>query len=437
MGYGLRLGLLSRLSQQELTELLADSSDTTERLVLVSRSGKTDLIESDDTRFDRVVDYILDGGSGHLFRPRKTTTVTNALAGVLSPRIYCAAFEQSGPWPLSKVSERYFGHPAVSKGPIELDAIPESEAASRCRKLVDLGVERWEMSVSEWTTQLGPWNDLVESGRKLFGDRWTFAIMANIGAGIRAKDEKSEQASELQDPSLPLCERVRYARLRAGAAKWWEAQLQFASDQSGVAFALLVLLTWAGPSVFNRLSQLIDEKLMSLDVKWWHKLDDGLRSYVFDANRRRIAVDFATIPESISERLMVALATRVGDKPLAQIFRARLMGYEGDDPPTLELCQRIALMSAQSSRGAWRDWLPIVSRTYAKGITVVPFMAYRFYQTVHSKLPPDDIAEEIVEQCSLYPAELVGWAERACRQRVAKKVVAVGNIAETQGWFKS
>ena len=255
MGYGLRLGLLSRLSQQELTELLADSSDTTERLVLVCRSGKTDLIESDDTRFNRVVDYILDGGSGHLFRPRKTATVTSALAGVLSPRIYSAAFEQSGPWPLSRVSERYFGHPAVSS-PIELDAIPESEAASRCKTLVDLGVERWEMSVSEWTTQLGPWNDLVESGRKLFGDRWTFAIMANIGAGIRAKDEKSEQASELLDPSLPLCERVRYARLRAGAAKWWEAQLQFASDQSGVAFALLVLLTWAGPSVFNRLSQL-------------------------------------------------------------------------------------------------------------------------------------------------------------------------------------
>ena len=411
--------------------------DTAERLVLVCRSGKTDLVESDETRFTRVVDYILDGGSGHLFRPRKTATLTNAFARVLSPYNYCAAFEQIGPSPLSKVSQRLFGHPEVIKSVSELEAFPKHEAASRCRELVNLGVERWEMSASEWTSQLGPWNDLVESGRKLFGDRWTFAILANLGAGIRARDKKSEQASELHDPSVPLCERVRYARLRAGVANWWEAQLKLASDQSGVALALLVLLTWAGPSVFNRLSQLIDEKLMSLDVEWWRKLDDGLRAYVIDTNRTRITVDFGAIPESISDRLMVALATRVGDEPMAETFKARLMGYEGDDPPTLELCQRIALMSTQRSREAWRDWLPIVSRTYAKGIAVEPFMWHRFYRAVRSELLPDDIAEEIVEQCDRYPAELVGWAERACRQRVAGKVVPVGAVAETQGWFKS
>ena len=68
MRYGLRLGLLPQLGQRELTELLADSSDTAERLVLVCRSGKTDLIEVDDIRLQTVVDYILDGGAGHFFR---------------------------------------------------------------------------------------------------------------------------------------------------------------------------------------------------------------------------------------------------------------------------------------------------------------------------------------------------------------------------------
>ena len=437
MRHGLQLGLLPRLNQPELTELLADSSDAAVRLVVVCRSGKTELVEVEETRFQKVVDYILDGGSGHIFRPRKTTTVTNAFATVLSPYVYCAAFERIGPWSLSGLSEHLFGQPEVIKRSSELEALPESETAYRCEELVNLGAKRWEISVSEWTTQLGPWNDLVESGRKLFGDRWTFAILANIAAGIRAKDMKSEQANELHDPSVPLCERVRYARLRAGMAKWWETQLKLASDQSGVALALLVLLTWAGSSVFNKLNQLIDEKLMSLDVEWWHKLDDGLRAFAHSTNKRRIAVDFAAIPESISERLMVALAARVGDEPLAQTFKARLMGYEGDDPPTLELCQRIALMSTQSSGKAWRDWLPIVSRTYAKGIAVEPFMAYRFYRAVRSELPPADIAEEIVEQCGRYPAELVAWAEHACRQRVAENVVPVGTIAETQSWFKS
>ena len=437
MRFGLQLGLLPLVSEQQLTELLADSSDEAERLVLVCRSGRTELIEADDTRFHKVVNCILDAGSDCFFRGRKTTTLTETFARLLSPYIYSTAFEHIGPWPLSRIFERFFAQPGAIKRSSELEVLSDSETSSRCRELVDVGAERWEMSVSEWTTELGPWNDLVERGRKLFGERWTFAILANIGAGIRAKDKKIEQASELHDPSVPLCERVRYARLRAGVPKWWEAQLQLASDQSGVALALLVLLKWAGPSVFNRLSHLIDEKLMFLDVEWWHKLDDGLRAYGVRTNRGPIAVDLAAMPESISERLMVALATRVKKESLVQTFKARLMGYEGDDPPTLALCQRIALSSTQDSQDAWRDWLPIVSRTYAKGIAAEPFMAYRFYQAVRSRLPPADIAEGIVEQCGRYPAELVGWAERACRQRVAEKVVPVGTIAETEDWFKS
>ena len=85
--------------------------------------------------------------------------------------------------------------------------------------------------------------------------------------------------------------------------------------------ALLVLLKWAGPSVFNRLSHLIDEKLMFLDVEWWHKLDDGLRACGVRTNRGPIAVDLAAMPESISERLMVALATRVRDESLVHTSR--------------------------------------------------------------------------------------------------------------------
>ena len=436
MRFGLRLGVLPSVSEQQLTELLADSSDEAERLVLMCRSGRTELIEADRTRFLKVVNCILDRGIDYLLRPRRIATLTEDFVRLLTPYTYSAAFEQTGPWPLSKMSERLFAHPEPVKRSSELEVLADSEAASRCRELLDVGAKRWEMSVSEWTTELDPWNDLVESGRKLFGERWTFFILANIGAGIRGTGKKSEHASELHDSSVPLCERVRYARLRVRAPKWWEAQLQVASDQSGVALSLLVLLKWAGSSVFNRLSHLIDEKLRFLDVEWWHKLDDGLRACGGGTNRGLTAVDLAAMPESISERLIVALATRVRDESLVQTFKARLMGYEGDDPPTLALCQRIALSSIQGSQDAWRDRLPIISRTYAKGIGVEPFMAYRFDRTVRSRLPRD-IAEEIVEQCGRYPVELVGLAERACRQRVAEKVVPVGTIAETEDWFKS
>ena len=48
-------------------------------------------------------------------------------------------------------------------------------------------------------------------------------------------------------------------------------------------------------------------------------------------------------------------------------------------------------------------------------------MVYKFYRSVRSEVPPDDVAREIVEQCDRYPAELVGWAEGACRRRLAKE----------------
>ena len=437
MKYGLRLGLLARLSQGELTELLADSCDEVERLVLVCRGGKAGLVEADDVGSQKVIEYILGGGALSFFPTRKTATLIGTFAVVLNPYIYRVAFEQTGPWPLTETIGRFFGHGDVMKSARTRDARPESEAGSVCGDLVNLAAERWEMSVSEWASQLEPWNDVVEKGRELFGERWTFTILANMGAGIRAKDERCERGSELQDPAVSLGERVRYARLRAGVAKWWEAQLNAASEQSGVAMALLVVLTWGGPSVFSRLSQLIDEKLMFLDDGWWHKLHDGLRACVVGTYRRRITVDFARIGESISERWMVALATRAGDAAVGEAFKARVMSYEGDDGPTLALCQRIAMSRARSARGEWRDWLPVISRTYAKGVAVEPFMGYRFYRAVRSQQPPDGVAKQIVEQGDRYPAELVGWAEGACRQRLAEKVVPVGTIAEKEGWFRS
>ena len=226
MTYGLRLGLLARLTQAELTELLAESCDMTERLVLVCRSGKADLVEVDDARLEKVVDYILEGAALRFFFTRKMTTVTGAFAVVLNPYTYRAVFEHIGPWSLSKMSGRLFGHGDVIMSGREREPRPQSDLAARCGDLVDLAAERWDMSVSEWASQLRPWSDFVERGRELFGERWMFAILANIGAGVRAKGEKSERAKELHDTTASLSERVRYARLRAGTAKWWEAQTE-------------------------------------------------------------------------------------------------------------------------------------------------------------------------------------------------------------------
>ena len=143
--------------------------------------------------------------------------------------------------------------------------------------------------------------------------------------------------------------------------------MEVAVGQREMALALLVLLTWGGSSLFERLGELIDEKLSLLKAEWWHRLCDALEVCAMNGQRRRIAVDFRKLGGAISDRLLVGLAMRAGDDAVAQAFRNRVSSYDGDDWRTLALCQRVALGSAQGSERAWREWLPVVARIYAKG----------------------------------------------------------------------
>jgi hypothetical protein len=44
-------------------------------------------------------------------------------------------------------------------------------------------------------------------------------------------------------------------------------------------------------------------------------------------------------------------------------------------------------------------------------------------------------AEQIASEPDKYPSELVSLAEARCREVVASKIIPVGNIAKSEGWF--
>ena len=71
------------------------------------------------------------------------------------------------------------------------------------------------MKLSNWATTLEPWEMVIEEGRKIFGDKWKFIIMANIAAGIKSKDEMCEEYDDLSNQSMSLCKRVRFARFKS------------------------------------------------------------------------------------------------------------------------------------------------------------------------------------------------------------------------------
>jgi hypothetical protein len=336
--------------------------------------------------------------------------------------------------PLSSLWDQIYHFPDGVEALGSVEQVAPFALARKCQEIVNLSLKLSERSATDWATQINPWEELVEGGRKLFSNRWAFCTLANASAGIRSKDETCEDASELHDESIALCRRARYARLRAGASNWWESELASTTDQMDLAFTLLVFWTWAGPTVLERLAALADEKLRTLNSDWWLKLSEAIQFTRFGSGRD-IDLDLEAFPGTLSERSVVAISSRIRDQVSEGLFHKHLSTYDGADPSVLEFCQRIALRAAQRNAQTWRNWLPIISQSYARGAISDRYFGYRFAQAVHSEFLPIDIAQEIIEHCETYPAELVGWAERTCRQRVAEQITPVGRIAKDNGWF--
>ena len=437
--HGLYLGILSRLSKSQLDSIIHDDSELSKRLDLLVRAGQTKFIEMHTNMFEMVIDYLLDDGYHMVFR--RSSSIIDVFIGLLSPQLYTLAFENPQPIPLASLWAKTYPY-AYFQEPIPSIEIPSILIADKCQKFAlhiqDLLQHR---SATKWATQLEPWENLVESGRSGFGDRWIFCVLANIGAGIRSRTDACGDAAELCNHNIALCRRARYARLRAGAPKWWQSQLLSSHSQIDLAFTLLVLLTWAGPSVFQKHSALINEKILLLDDEWWMKLNYTLRFQILYADNREhrpLSLDIKSFDKDISPKFVVAVSIRADEKTQIALYDTFLQDYNEDDEEILKFCQQIAFYSARQNPETWEKWLPVISRSYIKGVIsdVDPYFSYRFTRTLRSQKLPREIAEQIIRNCDLYPIDLVGWAEDILRTHISEQITPVGTIAETRRWFQ-
>jgi hypothetical protein len=432
IGYGLYLGSLANLTGAQLENLLDDGQDASNRLNLMLRSGQTHFIEADESRFQALVDYVLE--ANREISPRRARSIVDVLIQSLATHRYACAFQRRNPMPLSSLWDRMYHFADDIEALGSVDEVPPFELAKQCQEFGDLSAKLSERSATEWATQIEPWNELVEGGRRLFGTRWAFCTLANTSAGIRSKDETCEEAPALHDENLALCKRTRYARLRAGVSSWWESELTSTTNQMDLAFTLLVFWTWAGPSTVEKLAAIADEKIQSLNSDWWFRLSEALQLGRMGPSRD-IGIDLHTLPGELSERSVVAISSRIGDQNSEKLFHKYLAKYSGEDLSILEFCQRVALRAAQGNPESWENWLQIISLSYRRGAISDRYFGYRLHRAIHTERLPIEIAKKIIEQCDSYPAELVGWAERTCRQQVAEQIIPVGRIAKDNRWF--
>ena len=430
MKYGFRLGVLPELTSEQLDFILSDCEIGMKRMSLLIQSGQHRFFERSEEQFNMAVECVL----GRHFRIRaskKSRSIVETLAQVVDASRYAHSFARREPVALKDIW-RYYGPPTehpTSSNP------PSFDLARKVASFVKTADNESQRTAKEWATELGPWDRLVERGRKLFGEQWALYCLSAMAAGIRSKTETGKPHSDILASSAPLCQRARYARLKAGNATWWAAQLDKSKSELEEMYVMLMLLAWGGESVLTKLCGEIDNRLQTMPSDKWRKLYEALQLHVnigeYD-QRKKVLLDLSLIPRTkLSERTIVSLGLRAKPAFVETLYDQYLSEYNGDDPVVLKYCQRVILKRAKTDPTAWKQVLSIISRSYTKGAVSDRFYGYRFVQQV-GKLPLN-YARKIVEQADMYPSELVSLAESVCRRSLT--IEAVGKVAQREEWF--
>jgi hypothetical protein len=422
--FGLWLGALDRAPESKIIELMDDTSCDANRLSFVARSKHEGLIDAQARQLTKYVDGLLDGEI-LLFSegpPEQPATLARALRFVFSvlPQI-----PHPSHWP-----------PEVTLD----DDRDKSETAHKCEtflqsvKTIDGGHR------GAWTTSLAPWNVVIEAMRSNWGDRWLAVELAITAAGVRAAQERGQFGGGLFDGSIPLCERVRYARLRAGAGKWWCSQLRDADTELDELLVVASFFTWAGEKT-------IRSHVGEFDA-WVQQTSSHKRMLVQRAIGRATGIrypnepsgsplDARAVPKGVSPTTASLLMVRCDSNEALKLGERCLLSYTGNDPMVLDSLAATCLLKVREEGGAWHEVLPMVSRAYENDVVGHGGLLSRYRPFALERgatMMPRELARVVLDHAASYPLDTVAQAEAAYRVEVGESVVSLAEVAKTQGW---
>jgi hypothetical protein len=436
--YGLQLGCLSNVGSAQLEEILSDQPLTSDRIHLLMRAKRFDFLESTEERFSTVVKSILSGDTVVTSSSRIQGTV-DLLAHCLDVDRYAIAFKFPRSAPLS-ATWKHAEPPGISDLHRSNGSVLSFAEAAKCSTLFIVVQEQSERPASEWTSELSPWDIVVEEARRLWGNQWVFHQIANVASGIKSQTETCTDSPDLFDDTKSLCRRSRYARLRAGTASWWTKHFQIARTTMEKLQVSQLWLTWASENTIMQSFQEFSCLVASLESDEWARFFDsverGITLTQTQSDGRLIELDLQTLPASIPPRACVALGLRSRPETRLKLYRKYLADYNYEDVRVLQFCQNIAVRLLLKGERYWHDALRMISHCFTKGVVSEPFAYVQFIRRAGSNAFPSQFAVDIIKNANQYPGFLVAAAESKCRENLAKKIVPVGQVAERDRWFE-
>jgi hypothetical protein len=448
--YGLYLGFLAQpsiLSLTQLENICSDSPQDCYRLELLYRAHRFDYLEAKEEQFKVTLELILNSSSSldgrRNRRPRKPSLL-ELLNHAVDAAQYAYAFHNPRPLPLADLREgqlyfeaNYFDE---SMDQLENSHHLKFEDARKCLEIINISKQCKQLDAYLWATSLTPWNDLVEAIRQCWGDNWICFHLANIASGIKSSKETYADYSDLLDHSKDLCKRVRYARLRAGQYTWWMKQLESSKSEIDKALSLLIFITWASSKTLKKLISEFNESVSSLsDLVWqnvYRSVEEALNLQYSPQNLLHISLDSNQMDISLNPRTAILISLRAKTETRKSLYLKYLKKYNGSDALILKACHDMSLELLSNDYSVWDEVHDVIQRSYTKGIVFEPYIFHRLNREITSRNIPEEIAREIVSSPNSYPGFLVAIAEMKMKEKVASKVIPVGETAIKDKWFE-
>jgi hypothetical protein len=438
--YGLHLGCLSTIDSEQLKDILSDQPFTPDRVDMLFRAERIDFLESDEATFSIAVKNIMDGHTQAIPSSRIQGTV-DLLAHCLDVDRYAIAFRipPNATLPLSAAWE-HGGPEGFSQLRKANESTPPFAEIDRCSTLIAAAQEQSEKSASRWATELGPWDAIVEEGRRLWGNQWIFCHMANIAGGIKSATETCADCPDPFDDAKSVCRRSRYARLRAGTVAWWSKQFVAAQTTLDKLHISQVWLTWSSQRTVMQCLEQFDSVISRLETEEWTRFFDSVEHAMSltstQPGGRLLHLSADSLPESMSPRACAAVGLRTHGTTRLALYRKYLSNYQGDDLRILKFCQRCAIRLVGMQDPQRGDSLSMIARCFANGVVSDRFQYHNLLRRSRKDKIPLEHAIDIVKDADQYPAFLVAVAESRCREATARKIIPVSEVAKRDHWFK-
>lgn len=305
--------------------------------------------------------------------------------------------------------------------------------AIRIRRLHEIPSEEWRMS-------LAPWEELTESIRSEFGEVWSAYKLAFISSNVVSPHQKGGSNTEVFNPAIPLCQRIRYMRLRRGQASWWSKTYSQISSVSDLKQFMVALLSWGSHRVLHSNIHIMNDASSRLNDDNWNDIIEAIHQA-----RLRVSdiIPDASAREMIkllrNNRAIAAISIRCSDLIKSEVLKLNLSSYPSIHPRLLYDNAAAIYKLLAVKYIDWNEVLKLTEAMYSQESNYYyigsAFYKFQINGEYGSSIKPDlETAKRILTNANMYPRNIISIAEKVVDETIGESVQPLQKVAQDRNW---